>query len=75
MMRRLICKQSWQSSWLILLIITALSAFLRLHRLDLIDIRYDEALAPLQALNITQVKPMQPQKRREYRDDEQNEPG
>ena len=54
MMRRLICKQSWQSSWLILFVITALSAFLRLHRLDLIDIRYDEALAPLQALNITQ---------------------
>ena len=33
--------------------ILLLAAALRLYRLDLIDLRYDEALAPLQALNIT----------------------
>lgn len=37
-------------AWVFILL---LAAGLRLYRLDLIDIRYDEALAPLQALNIT----------------------
>ncbi len=35
------------------LLIVCVASFLRLYRLDLIDLRYDEALAPLQALNIT----------------------
>lgn len=37
-----------------LLSVLLLAAFLRLHQLDLIDYRYDEALAPLLALRITQ---------------------
>ncbi|MFC1465832.1 MAG: glycosyltransferase family 39 protein [Candidatus Brachytrichaceae bacterium NZ_4S206] len=39
--------------WLAFILVMALAAFLRLYRLDLIDVRFDEASAPQLALSIT----------------------
>lgn len=44
---------SRRAEWLAFIWVMALAAFLRLYRLDLIDVRFDEASAPQLALSIT----------------------
>ncbi len=41
-----------RTEWIAFILIIALAAWLRLHRLDLIDVRFDEASAPQLALGI-----------------------
>ncbi|MCS6846652.1 MAG: glycosyltransferase family 39 protein [Anaerolineae bacterium] len=41
-----------RAEWLAFILVMALAAFLRLYRLDLIDVRFDEASAPQLALSI-----------------------
>ncbi|BCX04047.1 MAG: hypothetical protein KatS3mg053_1985 [Candidatus Roseilinea sp.] len=44
---------SRRAEWFAFILVMGLAAFLRLHRLDLIDVRFDEASAPQLALSIT----------------------
>ncbi|MFN4293646.1 MAG: glycosyltransferase family 39 protein [Thermoflexales bacterium] len=47
-------RTSRHAEWLAFGLVMALAAFLRLYRLDLIDVRFDEASAPQLALSIAQ---------------------